>query len=77
MKRLKAEAVACGAVRSRSRAASPTSIVPSSATLTTEGVSVWPSRLGIRRVSPLINWATRLLVVPKSMPICAVMVLKL
>ena len=41
--------------------------------LTTEGVRKWPSRLGIRRVSPLMNWAIRLLVVPKSMPICAVM----
>ena len=74
IKRLNAEAVICGAVANLSRAASPTKIEPSSVTLTTEGVNSCPSLLGIRRVSPSINWAIKLFVVPKSIPICTLII---
>jgi hypothetical protein len=65
---LKAAAVRTGWVWSRSRAARPTSTVPSSSRLMHEGVSTSPRLLGMRTDLPSRQTATRLLVVPKSMP---------
>src|SRR5580700_5067577 len=62
--------VRSGLVSRRARAGSPTIILPSSSTLTTEGQSVEPYGPGIHFGAPVCGsrYAIRLKVVPRSMP---------
>src|SRR6266853_4519843 len=62
--------VRSGCVRSLLMAASPTTMVPSASRLTTEGQSVLPYGPGIHFGWPVCGsrYATRLLVVPRSIP---------
>src|SRR5260370_30395867 len=59
-----------GCVSKRRRAGSPTIIPPSGSMLTTEGQSVLPDGPGIHLGCPVCasTYATRLLVVPRSIP---------
>src|SRR6266403_119812 len=62
--------VRSGCVRRRRRAGSPTMTLPSGSRLTTEGQSVLPYGPGIHFGRPVCGsvYATRLLVVPRSIP---------
>src|SRR5271154_701524 len=68
--------VRSGCVKRRRFAASPTMMLPSASRLTTEGHSVEPYGPGIHFGSFVCGsiYATRLLVVPKSIPTIRVMV---
>src|SRR3954469_23939068 len=58
----------CGWVCRRARAASPISTVPSSSMPTQDGVRFLPRALGMMEAFPSRQTATRLLVVPRSIP---------
>src|SRR5712671_1521703 len=62
--------VRSGCVRRRRRAGSPTITLPSGSRLTTEGQSVEPLGPGIHFGAPVCGsiYATRLFVVPRSIP---------
>jgi hypothetical protein len=68
IKRLKVAAVRCGCVMSRSFAICPTRISPFSSTLTTDGVLLALIAFGIISGPFSLQYATRLFVVPRSMP---------
>ena len=71
MLRLKPAAVRSGWEISRSRAAAPTRMEPSSSTLTTLGVRYSPAALGMSSLLPPRHTAARLFVVPRSIPMMA------
>lgn len=70
--RLKRATVSCGCVTSRSWAIRPTTARPSLSTLTTLGIRNSPNWLGTSYARPSLYTATRLLVVPRSMPTIAI-----
>src|SRR6202030_87997 len=70
MSRFTEYTVRSGWVSRRRRAGSPTTMLPSGSRLTTEGQSVEPFGPGIHFGSPVCGstYATRLFVVPRSIP---------